>query len=170
MDFLGLGNLIGRQADSGFGVATCSVSRSLGGPVTSNIKLTVSDGQAVNVSGWASTDLNYANVARDTFGGDLASACPAYLKVGTSEWFGTLTGLDQSQSGVYEYVILLSAVAALAVTIAIISQGILIARKGVRNTTEDTGDDPVTWHEDRNGRPYFILKRRFGDDFDNFYQ
>jgi hypothetical protein len=169
MDFLGLGNLIGRQADSGFGVATCSVSRSLGGPVTSNIQLTVSDGQAVSVSGWASSDLNYANVARDTFGGDLASACPAYLKVGTSEWFGVLTDLQQGETGVFEYVALMTAVAALAIFIAIVVQGVLIARKAVRNTTEDTGDDPVTWHEDRNGRPYFIVKRRFSDDHENYY-
>jgi hypothetical protein len=169
MDYLGLGNLIGRQADSGFGVATCSVSRSLGGPVTSNIQLTVSDGQAVNVSGWASSDLNYANVARDTFGGDLASACPAYLKVGTSEWFGVLTDLQQGETGVFEYVALMTAVAALAIFIAIVVQGVLIARKAVTNTTEDTGDDPVTWHEDRNGRPYFIVKRRFSDDYENYY-
>lgn len=96
------------------------------------------------------------------------SLCPDATEFRSDGAFGgyytvqcDLTSVTNTDSGIFEYVVVLSAIAGISVIIAILMRGIWLTKKAIRTVTEETNEaDLIEYYEDDRGRERWRIKRR----------
>lgn len=100
------------------------------------------------------------------FNGSAHSLCPLNTEYRGDGPFGgyytaqcDLKEVDNNDTGVYEYLGMMTAIAGLAILLAIISRGIWLAKKAARAMTEETNaDDRLEYYEDAAGNVRWRIK------------